>query len=201
MAGASEGVDVARIEAAVVEMLAAIGEDPTRAGLQDTPRRVAEAWREYFRGVGVDPVEQLRATNDIDLEPDRLGEVVLVRDLRFRSVCEHHLLPFTGVAHIAYVPGERVVGLGALPRVLDVVASRPQVQERLTELVADALAEGLGARGVLVVLDAVHACVTARGPQQTASSTVTVASRGSLADPVQRAEIMALIGAPGRAAS
>ncbi len=198
MVSGSEGVDVARIEAAVVELLIAIGEDPARPGLEDTPRRVADAWREYFRGVGVDAVAQLRATNDIDLDPDRLGEIVLVRDLRFRSVCEHHLLPFTGVAHIAYVPGERVVGLGALPRALDVIASRPQVQERLTEQVADALAEGLAARGVLVVLDAVHACVTARGPQQTASSTVTVASRGELADAVHRAEVMALIGAARR---
>ena len=122
------------------------------------------------------------------------GELVLLRDIEFRSICEHHLLPFVGVAHVAYVPGDRIVGLGRLPRVVETLASRPQLQEKLGEEIADALADGLGAKGVLVVLDAVHGCVIARGPRQSHSSTVTVASRGSLSDPVQRAEAMALIG-------
>ncbi len=183
-------IDSGRIEAAVAELLSAIGEDPARPGLVDTPRRVAEAYGDFFSGLGVDAGEHLRETIPVD----GTGELVLLRDIEFRSICEHHLLPFTGVAHLAYVPGERIVGLGKLPRVLETLASRPQLQERLGEEVADALADGLGAKGVLVVLDAVHGCVSARGARQAHSSTVTVASRGALADPVQRAEAMALIG-------
>ncbi|NQX12643.1 GTP cyclohydrolase I [Microbacteriaceae bacterium VKM Ac-2855] len=196
------GVDKARIEAAVAELLAAIGEDPAREGLQATPRRVAEAYEEFFAGIGDDATRHLSETFPID-EADAgdavgPGDIVLVRDLAFRSVCEHHLLPFLGVAHVAYLPGAEVVGLGALPRVVDTIAARPQLQERLTEQIADALDAGLAPRGVLVVVDAVHGCVTSRGPRQTGSSTVTVAARGALAEPVERAEIMALIGA-GRA--
>ncbi len=183
-------IDSGRIEAAVAELLSAIGEDPARPGLVDTPRRVAEAYGDFFSGLGVDAGEHLRETIPVD----GTGELVLLRDIEFRSICEHHLLPFTGVAHLAYVPGERIVGLGKLPRVLETLASRPQLQERLGEEVADALADGLAAKGVLVVLDAVHGCVSARGARQAHSSTVTVASRGTLADPVQRAEAMALIG-------
>jgi GTP cyclohydrolase I len=120
---------------------------------------------------------------------------VIVRDISFRSVCEHHLLPFVGVAHVAYVPGETIVGLGALPRVVDAVASRPQLQERLGEEIADAVQAGARPDGVLVVLDASHGCVTTRGPRQTASTTVTLASRGVLSEPAARAEAVALIGA------
>ena len=184
-------VDRARIEAAVAEILAAIGEDPARPGLEATPRRVAESYGEFFAGLQIDAVEHLRDT--IPVGPDT-GELVLLRDIAFRSVCEHHLLPFLGIAHLAYVPHERVVGLGKLPAVVDTIAARPQLQERLTEEIAEALQIGLEPLGVLVVLDAVHGCVTARGSRQTASSTVTMASRGCLADPVMRAEIMALIG-------
>ena len=183
-------IDSARIEAAVAELLSAIGEDPARPGLVDTPRRVAEAYGEFFAGVGDDPVAHLRET----LPTEGTGELVLLRNIEFRSICEHHLLPFTGVAHVAYVPGDRIVGLGRLPRVVETLAARPQLQERLGEQVADALTEGLEPRGVLVVLDAVHGCVTARGARQAHSSTVTVASRGILSDPVQRAEAMTLIG-------
>jgi len=185
-------VDRARIESAVTELLAAIGEDPERAGLAQTPSRFADAYSEFFSGVNEDPLEPLRDSVAIG-EHD--PETVLLRDVAFRSVCEHHLLPFTGVAHIAYLPGKRIVGLGRLPRVVDTLAARPQLQERLTEEIADALVTGLAPRGVLVVLDAVHACVTTRGPRQTASSTVTIASRGALADPTARAELIALIGA------
>lgn len=186
------GVDKARIEAAVVELLEAIGDDPARAGLELTPSRVADAYDEFFSGVGEDAREHLRDTIPVgDAGP---GETVLLRDIAFRSVCEHHLLPFIGVAHVAYLPSDRVVGLGRLPKVVDTVASRPQVQERLGEEIADAIEQGLDARGVLVVLDAVHGCVTSRGPRQTASSTVTIASRGALAEPAARAELFALIG-------
>lgn len=189
-------VDRARIEAAVVEILHAIGEDPARAGLETTPRRVAEAYDEFFSGVGVDPLGVLGES--IPAGRDDPGEAVILRDIAFRSVCEHHLLPFLGTAHLAYLPGDRIVGLGSLPRVVEVVASRPQIQERLTEQIADALDDGLDPRGVLVVIDAVHGCVTMRGSRQTGSSTVTIASRGALSDPAARAEIIALIGADGR---
>jgi len=185
-------IDTGRIEAAVAEILSAIGEDPARAGLESTPQRVAEAYREFFAGLAVDPLDHLAET--VKLAADELGELVLLRDIEFRSICEHHLLPFVGRAHVAYVPGSRVVGLGRLPRVVDTLASRPQLQERLTEEIADALQQGLDPRGVLVVIDAVHGCVSARGVRQAKSSTVTMASRGTLSDPVERAEIMALIG-------
>jgi len=186
-------VDRPRVEEAVRELLAAVGDDPGRPGLGDTPRRVAEMYLEFFSGLGVDEVDLVR-TSSVPADPGQLGEVVVVRDVAFRSVCEHHLLPFVGVAHVAYVPDQVIVGLGAVPRVLDAVASRPQLQERLGEQVADALERGLGAKGVLVVLDASHGCVTARGPRQAASTTVTVASRGTLGGGAARAEAVTLIG-------
>jgi len=186
-------VDRARIEAAVAELLAAIGEDVGREGLAETPSRVADAYAEFFEGLGRDPLDPLRES--LPLEGDSPGEVVLLRDISFRSICEHHLLPFLGTAHIAYLPSDRVVGLGRLPRVVETLAARPQLQERLGEEIADAIEHGLDARGVLVVLDAVHGCVWARGARQERSSTVTIASRGELTDSARRAEIMALIGA------
>ncbi len=184
-------IDRGGIEAAVGQLLDAIGEDRTRAGLVDTPARVAEAWEAFFAGVGQDPLAPLAEATEFAGES---GELVVLRDVAFRTMCEHHLLPVLGVAHLAYAPGARIVGLGRLPQVVEILAARPQLQERLTDEIADALADGLAAAGVLVVLDAVHGCVTARGPRQTASSTVTVASRGSLSDPAARAEVMALIG-------
>ena len=190
MATDTARIDTARIEAAVAEILAAIGEDPARPGLVSTPSRVAEAYGEFFAGLGVDPLEPLADT----VPSDGRGELVLVRDIEFRSVCEHHLLPFLGVAHVAYLPGDRIVGLGRLARVAEILAARPQLQERLGDQIADALTAGLAPRGVLVVLDAVHGCVTMRGSRQTRSSTVTIAARGVLADPVERAEVIALIG-------
>ena len=185
-------IDSARIEAAVAEILAAIGEDVDRPGIQATPRRVAVAYSEFFAGLGVDALEHLAET--VDLDPGELGEVVIVKDIEFRSICEHHLLPFVGRAHVAYVPRDRVVGLGSIARVVETVAARPQLQERLTEEIADTLQQGLDPLGVLVVMDAVHQCVTTRGPRQTASSTITLASRGTLSETSARAEIVSLIG-------
>ncbi len=187
-------IDRARIEAAVAEILAAIGEDAQRPGLLTTPQRVAESYAEFFAGVGVDPVPLLRdelATQDA---PEQRGEIVLLRDIALRSICEHHLLPFTGVAHVAYLPAEHLVGLGSITRTVETLASRPQLQERLGDDIVAAINAGLAPLGVLVVIDARHGCVGARGPRQADSTTVTVASSGALADPVRRAEVMTLIG-------
>jgi GTP cyclohydrolase I len=187
-------IDVARIRAAVSELLAAIGEDPGRPGLIDTPDRVAESYSDFFSGIGEDPLAHLADTETLEEAGHREGELVIMRGIDFRSMCEHHLLPFIGVAHIAYLPRAKVVGLGKLPRVVETLASRPQLQERLTEQVADAIETGLDALGVLVVLDAAHGCVNSRGTRQSRSTTVTLASRGALTDPAARAEAIALIG-------
>ncbi len=174
------------------EILAAIGEDPSREGLEATPHRVAEAYTEFFAGIGVS-TDALLAGSVI---PGESGELVVIRDIEFRSVCEHHLLPFLGVAHVAYLPDTRVVGLGTIAKLVDIIAARPQLQERLTEEIADALETGLEPLGVLVVLDAVHGCVTSRGPRQVRSSTVTLAGRGTLADAAARQEALAMVGFP-----
>jgi len=191
-------VDRERVAALVRELLEAVGEDPDRPGLRATPGRVADAYAEFFAGLGQDAAAPLAHTISVTHgpAPETLPTgAVMLRDIRFRSMCEHHLLPFRGHAHIAYLPGEQVVGLGALPKVVDVLASRPQVQERLGEQIADAIHSSLDTRGVLVVLDAVHECVTMRGGQQADASTVTIAARGDLSEPVARAELIALMGA------
>jgi GTP cyclohydrolase I len=187
-------VDTRRVEAAIAEILAAIGEDPDRPGLRATPSRVAQSYEEFFSGLGVDPLIHLAESEEMNLGAGERGELVLLRDIEFRSICEHHLLPFSGVAHVAYVPEHRIVGLGRIPRVVETLASRPQLQERLTEEIADAMQAGLDPQGVLVVLDAKHDCVGARGSRQTRSSTVTFATRGSLSDPVERSGVLAMIG-------
>lgn len=189
------GIDSPRIEAAVAELLAAIGEDSARPGISDTPRRVAESYAEFFSGIDQDPLDHL--TDAMETGEGELGELVLLRDLDFRSMCEHHLLPFIGVGHIAYIPGSRIVGLGHLARVLETLSSRPQLQERLGEQVADALDEGLSPRGVLVVLDTRQGCVSARGTRQSHSTTVTIASRGVLKEPDLQAAILATISTRG----
>jgi len=191
-------VDRGRVAALVRELLEAIGEDPERPGLRQTPERVADAYAEFFAGVGADAAAPLAHTISVSRgpAPDTLPSgAVILRDVLFRSVCEHHLLPFRGHAHLAYLPGEQVVGLGALPKVVEILSSRPQVQERLGEQIADVISGSLDARGVLVVLDATHECVTMRGGRQTDASTVTIAARGEFAEPAARAEIVALIGA------
>ena len=182
-------VDQPRIEAAVREILLAIGEDPDRDGLAGTPGRVARAYEELFSGLAQDPAELLATTFDIDHE-----ELILVRDIELKSCCEHHLLPFVGVAHVGYIPGRgQVTGLSKLARLVDVYARRPQVQERLTTQVADALVTHLAAQGVIVVIEAEHMCMTMRGTHKPGSKTITSAVRGHLRNAATRAEVMSLI--------
>ena len=182
-------VDRGRIEAAVREILAAIGEDPDREGLRETPARVARMYEELFSGLHEDPRVHLKK-----FFTEKYDEVVLVRDISFNSVCEHHMLPFMGKAHIGYLPDGRVVGLSKLARVVEVVARRPQVQERMTETIADLLEEELHARGVAVVIEAVHTCMTLRGVRKPGALCVTSAMKGIFrSNPSSRAEIMTLI--------
>lgn len=184
------GYDGARIEAAVREILIGIGEDPDREGLRDTPARVARAYAEVFSGLGKSPQEALARTFDISHD-----EMIIVRDIEVYSTCEHHLMPFHGVAHVCYIPPKngRVTGLSKLARLVELYARRPQVQERLTSQVADALVNELNARGVLVVVECEHLCMTMRGVRKPGSKTVTSAVRGLLRDPATRAEAMSLI--------
>lgn len=183
-------IDLQRIEKAVTELLLAIGEDPTRDGLTDTPARVARAYKEIFSGIHVNPAEVLTTNFDLGHE-----ELVLVKGIDFYSVCEHHLLPFYGVAHVAYLPGfgGKITGLSKLARVVDLYAKRPQVQERLTTQIADAIETSLQPSGVVVVLEAEHLCMSMRGIKKTNASTVTSTARGSLKEEPARSEVMNLI--------
>ena len=182
--------DHARAEAAVRELLIAMGEDPEREGLRDTPARVARAYAELTAGLRQQPEDVLTTTFDIGHE-----EMVLVRDIELWSMCEHHLVPFTGVAHVGYIPAEtgKITGLSKLARVVDVFAKRPQVQERLTTQVADALMEILEPRGVIVVIEAEHLCMTMRGVRKAGARTITSAVRGIMHNAATRSEAMALI--------
>lgn len=188
-------VDVDRVAAAVREMLLGIGEDPDREGLRDTPQRVAKAYAEMFDGLEADPAEILATTFDLGHD-----EMVLVRDIEVWSTCEHHLLPFTGVAHVGYIPANgRITGLSKLARLVDAFAKRPQVQERLTSEVADALVEHLRPQGVIVVVECEHLCMTMRGVRKPDSLCTTSATRGAFRDnQATRAEFLALIHAPTR---
>ena len=179
-----------RAAAAVRELLYAIGEDPDREGLRDTPDRVARAYAELTSGLRQLPGDVLTTTFDLGHD-----EMVLVRDIELWSMCEHHLVPFTGVAHVGYIPAEtgKITGLSKLARVVDVYAKRPQVQERLTTQVADALVEILDARGVIVVIEAEHLCMTMRGVRKAGARTITSAVRGMMHNAATRAEAMALI--------
>ena len=183
-------VDHDRIAAAVREILIGIGEDPDREGLRDTPGRVARAYAEMFDGLDQTAAEVLATTFDLGHD-----EMVLVRDIEVWSTCEHHLLPFSGVAHVAYIPSKegRITGLSKLARLVDVFAKRPQVQERLTSEVADALVKHLHPQGVMVVIECEHLCMTMRGVRKPGSKTVTSAVRGVMAHPATRAEAMSLI--------
>ena len=185
-------VDRARVEAAVRELLAGIGEDPDREGLVGTPDRVARACEELFGGIGQDPAAHLRKQFH---EPESEG-LVIVRDIPFHSMCEHHLLPFVGVAHVAYLPREgRITGLSKIARCVAGYAARPQVQERLTSEVADAMVRELDPLAVLVVMEAEHTCMTMRGIKAAGAKTTTIATRGTLAsDDAARAEALSLLG-------
>jgi len=184
-----DGVDLKRIEFAVREILEAVGENPDRDGLLETPARVARMYAEMFAGLRYDPGRHLAKVFS-----EQYDEIVLVRDMSFHSMCEHHLLPFTGVAHIAYLPSGSVVGLSKLARLVDEVARRPQVQERMTQMIADLMEERLQARGVAVVLEASHSCMTIRGIKKPGSMCLTSAMRGAFRDDLKsRAEVLELI--------
>jgi GTP cyclohydrolase IA len=189
------GVDQERVAAAVREILIAVGEDPDREGLRETPARVARMYSEIFSGLHEDPGEHLKATFEVDHD-----ELVLVRDIPLYSVCEHHLLPWFGKAHVAYIPGEdrRVTGLSKLARLVEGFARRPQVQERLTSQIADTLVRMLSPIGVLVVVEAEHLCMSMRGVKTPGAVTVTSAVRGHfLTSPPARAEVLGFIQRKG----
>ncbi len=186
-------VDLAKIEAAARMILEAVGEDPDREGLKDTPARMGRMYAEVFAGMREDPNTVLSTvfTEDYD-------EIVLVKDIPFYSMCEHHLLPFFGKAHVAYLPKSKIVGISKLARAVEHFARRPQVQERLTNQVADLVSEALHPRGVAVVMEATHTCMTMRGVQKAGSSVVTSAMRGVIRNSVAtRTEVMQLIRRPG----
>lgn len=206
--GSADRVDLGRAQAAVREFLAAIGEDPDRPGLARTPERVAEAALELFGGTGVDPVAALAGARfpvaDTaapsgaavgGAEAATFSQPVVLRDLAFRSMCEHHLLPFSGRVHLAYVPSGSIVGFGRLHTLLETLSARPTLQERLGDELVDAMMTALDARGALAVIEASHACAGLRGSRQQAGVVVTVSARGELSEPIARAEIIALIGA------
>lgn len=183
-------VDQPKIEAAVREILVAIGEDPNREGLLETPARVARSYTEIFAGLHQDPADVLSTTFNIGHD-----EMVLVKDIEMFSMCEHHLVPFHGVAHIGYIPGKsgQVTGLSKLARLVEVFARRPQVQERLTAQIADAMVKHLNPQGVIVVIESEHLCMSMRGVRKSGSRTTTSAMRGCMRESATRAEALALI--------
>jgi GTP cyclohydrolase I len=181
-------VDQKRVAAAVAELLAAIGEDPSREGLAETPHKVAESWAELFKGVGVNAALELDETY-----PSENSAVVVMTGIDAISMCEHHLLPFTAKVDIAYLPAERIVGLGRLPKLVDLIASRPQIQERLTSQIADAIETGLAAKAVVVRVQAKHDCVAIRSLRQQEAKTVTLEARGLYREAGARQEALSLI--------
>ncbi|MET1155316.1 GTP cyclohydrolase I FolE [Arthrobacter sp.] len=183
-------IDLLRIEKAVREILIAVGEDPDREGLQDTPQRVARSYAEVFAGLHQDPADILGTTFDINHE-----EMVLVKDIPFYSTCEHHLVPFHGTAHIGYIPSHdgKVTGLSKLARLVEIYARRPQVQERLTTQIVEALVKYLEPKGAIVVIECEHMCMSMRGVRKPGAKTVTSAVRGQLREQATRAEAMSLI--------
>jgi len=182
-------VDLPRIERAVREILAAVGENPDREGLLETPGRVARMYKELFAGLHLDPSRHMQRVFS-----EEYDELVLVRDISFNSMCEHHLLPFIGKAHLGYLPKGKVVGLSKLARIVDEISRKPQVQERMTHQIADLMNNELGAKGVIVVLEAEHSCMTIRGIRKPGALTVTSAVRGLFkSNPSSRAEAMSLI--------
>jgi GTP cyclohydrolase IA len=192
MSDVTDGFDEKKIEEGVRLILEGIGEDPDRGGLRDTPNRVARMYREIFAGIGRDPVELVTVVEGADHD-----EMIMVRDIPLSSFCEHHLIPFSGRAHVAYIPNktQRITGLSKVARVVDVLSKRPQVQERLTTQIADTLDQALEPRGVFVVIEAEHLCMTMRGVKKPGSVTVTSAVRGLFrSDARTRQEAMSHIG-------
>lgn len=184
-----KGVDHARIRSAVVELLAALGDDPSREGLRDTPRRMAEMYEEIFGGLIIDPTEYLNVGFEVAHD-----EMVILRDIPFYSMCEHHFLPFHGEAHVGYVPDGRVVGISKLARVVEGFARRPQIQEQLTSQVAEAIMDALKPDGVAVVIEAEHLCMTMRGVKKPGSRMITSAMRGQFKrSSITRAEFLSLV--------
>jgi GTP cyclohydrolase I len=193
--GTGATIDRERLEAAVREVLIAIGEDPDRDGMRGTPARVAAMYEEVFAGLREDPREHLTVTFEAHHD-----EMVMVRDIPLYSLCEHHLVPFHGMAHVAYIPGDdgRITGLSKIARLVEGYARRPQVQERLTTQIADALMDALSPKGAFVVIECEHLCMSMRGVKKPGSLTVTSAVRGLFKDnPATRAEAMSFIGQPG----
>jgi GTP cyclohydrolase I len=192
---APSDVDLPRIERAVREILVAVGENPEREGLLKTPARVARAYAELFAGMHEDPRRHLKTVFH-----ERYDEIVLLRDIEFHSMCEHHLMPFTGRVHVAYLPDGKVVGLSKLARLVDGFAHRPQVQERLTTQIADAIMEELHPQGAACIIEAVHTCMTLRGVRKPGSVMATSALRGVFKDnPASRAEVLSLMSANAKA--
>ncbi|MEM7784163.1 MAG: GTP cyclohydrolase I FolE [Planctomycetota bacterium] len=185
----SENIDLETIKKAVREILVAVGEDPDRPGLIETPRRVAKMYAEMFAGLHVDPSRHLKV-----VFPEEYDEMVLIRDIEFTSMCEHHLLPFSGVAHVAYIPHGKVTGLSKIARVVEEVSRKPQVQERMTQTIAEMVETHLETKGVAVVISAEHSCMSIRGVRKPGSMTITSALRGEFRDSQStRAEFMSLI--------
>ena len=185
---AKKPFDQARAEKAVTELLLALGEDPARDGLRETPARVARALAENFAGLWQSPEDVLTTSFDIGHE-----ELVIIKDIDVFSHCEHHLTPFHGVAHVGYIPSGRITGLSKIARLVDMFARRPQVQERMTSQIADALVEILQPAGVIVIIECKHLCMSMRGVRKTEARTITSAVRGKLRDPATRAEAISLI--------
>mgnify|MGYP001547955710 CR=1 FL=1 len=187
-------MDEARTRQAIYDLLEALGESPEREGLHDTPQRVTELFAELYRGVGIDPVSVLTEATPLFESDDQVGNLVALRGVSFSSICEHHLLPFRGVADVAYEPAHKLIGLGILADLVHLAAARPQMQERLGEMIADALVRSGVAQGSVVVIRAEHGCVKHRGPKLADSETVTVASAGTLGQPEARREALMAMG-------
>lgn len=182
-------MDIKKIENAIRELLVGIGEDPERPGIKDTPERVARMYEELFSGIGKNPAECIRVM------PEEHDEIILVRDIPFYSVCEHHLIPFHGKAHVAYIPDGVITGLSKIARVVDMVARKPQLQERLTSEIADAMDRSLKPKGVMVVIEAEHLCMTMRGVKKPGAITTTSVVKGLFrSNATSRAEALRLIG-------
>ena len=189
------GIDKGAIEQAVRSIIRAIGESPEREGLKGTPRRIADTYEELFSGIHVDPMELLTTGFD----DERHKEMIVVKDIPFDAMCEHHFMPFHGSAHVGYIPQGRIVGISKIARVVEVLARRPQVQERLTSQIADLLMEGLKARGAAVVIEAEHLCMTMRGVKKPGSRVVTSATRGIFRENAStRAEFFSILDRAGK---